>query len=900
MGPYEVVAQIGAGGMGEVYRAHDARLQRDVAVKVLPESVALDPVQRARFEREAKAVAALSHPNVLAIFDTGSHDGRLYAVTELLEGETLRERLRQGPLPIRKAIDWAVQIAHGLAAAHDKHLVHRDLKPENIFLLADGPVKILDFGLARHTPDPEAATETYQAVTHAGAVLGTVGYMAPEQVRGQGVDTRADLFAFGAVLYEMLTGQRAFRRDTPAETMTAILREDPPALGALRVDLPPALERIVRHCLEKNVNERFQTARDIAFALEALSGSGPADTKQTDAMPTGASAARRPGRGLIGAAMVVAALVLVGLAMWRWNSSREAERGNASRIAIGTVTQVTEDDGLEIGAALSPDGKLLAYASGQPTHMRIFIRPVAGGRTLTLSETGAAFEYAPRWSPDGSQILFLTPAGAYVASALGGAARRVAAGPLGGAGLRAVPGPLSAAAWSPDGKRVLLARVGRLSADSLSIVALNGGGEHSIASGPSDLDLHSCDWSPRNDWVACVSGNSDGPWPNPGFGNIAPSAIVLAPVTGGAFVTVIEATASNLSPAWSSDGRQLYFVSSRDGPRDIYVADIAPDGRVKGSPQRITTGLGVLSVSFAAASQRLVYVTYASRANIWSLPIPSGAAIDTSRALALTSSNQVVEAMRVSRDGQWLLYDSTLHGNAEIFRIPIDGGPPERLTTDPADDFAPDLSPDGRAIVYHSWRSGSRDIYVKPLDGEPLQTITATAAQEQYPVWSPEGGAIAFHDQDTQTLFVVRRNAAGTWGAPTLLRQGLQQPGRGSWLPDGRALAYPRRDGAIEVIPAEPGRPRVVYAPTTSSDPRSRSVVPSDDGRTLFFKSTDPEGRSAIWSVPTQGGKPRLLVRFSDPARPSIRPDFAAGAGRFFFTLEERQADIWVAEITHR
>jgi Tol biopolymer transport system component len=432
------------------------------------------------------------------------------------------------------------------------------------------------------------------------------------------------------------------------------------------------------------------------------------------------------------------------------------------------------------------------------------------------------------------------------------------------------------------------------------VVALDGSGEQSIAVGPADMDLHSCDWSPRNDWVACVSGNSNGVTPNPSsFGNLEPSAIVIAPVTGGAFVTVIERTAYNHSPAWSSDGRQLYFVSSRDGPRDIYVADIAPDGRVKGSPQRITTGLGVLSVSFAAASQRLVYVTYATRASIGSLPIPSGLAIDTSRALALTSSNEIVEAMRVSRDGQWLLYDSTLHGNADIFRIPVAGGTPERLTNDPAEDFGPDLSPDGRAIAYYSFRSGSRDIYVKPLDGGPLQTITATPGQESFPVWSPGGDAIALVDDEIRSLFVVRRTAAGTWGAPTLLRQGSLRL-RGSWLPDGRALVYARLDDVLEVIPAKPGLPRVVYAPATPSDPRPLSVVVSDDGRTLFFKSTDPEGRSAIWSVPTQGGKPRLLVRFSDPARPSIRADFAAGAGRFFFALEERQADIWVAEITHR
>src|SRR5262245_29064946 len=272
LGPYEVLAPIGAGGMGEVYLAHDARLDRRVAIKLLPHSFAADPDRRARFEREAKAVAALSHPNILAIFDIGQEGDAVYAVTELLDGETLRERLNAGPLAARRAIEIATQIARGLAAAHDKAIVHRDLKPENVVVLKDGRVKILDFGLARSFSSSNVAT-TIVGATEPGTVMGTAGYMAPEQVRGLAVDARADLFSFGAVLYEMLAGTRAFQRDTAADTMTAILSAEPPDLAELRGDLPPALDRIVKHCLEKNPIERFRSAHDVAFALEALSGS---------------------------------------------------------------------------------------------------------------------------------------------------------------------------------------------------------------------------------------------------------------------------------------------------------------------------------------------------------------------------------------------------------------------------------------------------------------------------------------------------------------------------------------------------------------------------------------------------------------------------------------------------
>src|SRR5215207_45225 len=252
LGPYVVEAPIGAGGMGEVYRATDTRLNRAVAIKVLPGAFSQDPERRARFDREAQTVAALSHPNIVNLFDTGVHDGLLFVVMELLGGETLREGLVAGALPVRKTVEIAIQVARGLAAAHDKNVIHRDLKPDNIFLLGDGQVKILDFGLARQVESTSGANPTMAAMTDPGTVMGTVGYMSPEQVRGHAVDARSDLFALGAVLYEMLSGERAFGRETAAETMTAILKEDPPELNGTRAEISPSMDRIVRHCLEKN------------------------------------------------------------------------------------------------------------------------------------------------------------------------------------------------------------------------------------------------------------------------------------------------------------------------------------------------------------------------------------------------------------------------------------------------------------------------------------------------------------------------------------------------------------------------------------------------------------------------------------------------------------------------
>jgi len=359
LGPYQVVTLLGAGGMGEVYRARDTRLGRDVAIKVLPAEVAADPDRVARFEREAQVLAALSHPNILGIFDFGKETLSLrgaagpeaiptqeitYAVTELLEGETLRERLRRERLPWRKAVEIAAAIADGLAAAHGKGIIHRDLKPDNVFITSDGRVKILDFGLARLTVSPLAEAQTFTSPppgTLAGAVLGTVGYMAPEQVRGEPADARSDIFALGCVLYEMLAGERAFKRDTTAETMTAILREPAPEVSTSGVVATPELNRIVAHCLEKQPAERFQSASDVAFGLRSLSTGGTT----TVPVPT----RRFPNRALlVAAAAVLIIAAATALLLWKpWRVEQPAAALDPKRIVVAVFENQTGDKSLD-------------------------------------------------------------------------------------------------------------------------------------------------------------------------------------------------------------------------------------------------------------------------------------------------------------------------------------------------------------------------------------------------------------------------------------------------------------------------------------------------------------------------------------------------------------------------
>src|SRR6201984_1110457 len=349
LGPYEIIAPLGSGGMGEVSRARDTRLGRDVALKILPESFARESDRLIRFEQEARAVAALNHPNILAVFDVGQHNGSPFLVSELLEGETLRAVLEHGALPQRKAIEYAVQIAQGLAAAHEKGIVHRDLKPENVFVTKDGRIKILDFGLAKLAQKPGAEVSVTDGVTltsshtAAGVVMGTASYMAPEQVRGQAVDPRTDIFAFGAVLYEMLSGKRAFRRDTPPETMTAVLKEDPPELTNAAHPVSPALDRIVRRCLEKNPEQRFQSAKDLSFALGALSGTDSSGAARI-------AATRRKIPPLVWAALGLGLVIGAGVT---WFLAKPPAPATRMEFAISVSSEVSH-------MALSADGSMLA------------------------------------------------------------------------------------------------------------------------------------------------------------------------------------------------------------------------------------------------------------------------------------------------------------------------------------------------------------------------------------------------------------------------------------------------------------------------------------------------------------------------------------------------------------
>ena len=870
VGPYEIVALIGSGGMGEVYRARDPRLGRYVAIKVLPVSLSSDPDRLRRFEHEARAAATLNHPNILAVHDVGSHSGVPYLVSELLQGETLRARLGSGPIPFRRATEHALQIARGLAAAHDKEIVHRDLKPENVFLTTDGRVKILDFGLAKAVggATAEAATIADSHPTEIGTVLGTAGYMAPEQVRGQAVDHRADIFAFGCVLYEMLSGRRAFSGGTPADTMSAILTSEPADLDPGAIAIPPALLRIAARCLEKAPPQRFQSAEDLAFAIENAMGTGTPAPIASPQLPVQVKSRRR---AIIRAAAVLLLAGAVGVGAYLVVLSRPAPDG---ALSFGRTIAITREEGLELHPALSSDGNLIAFASGPSDATHVFVRQVAGGQTidLTPSMTGSQ----PRWSPDGTRVLFISPTGAYVVPALGGQPRKLAE-------------QVVSADWSPDGKEIVYSTF-----DGIFARAVDGSASRLVRAG--FREAHSLAWSPDGRLIAFVAGNPQFIGAGRMVGNQAASLIAVMRPDGSGAELVTSGNVLAMSPAWTPDSRRLLFVSSAYGTRDVFEVSLSGGGKPTGEPRRLTVGLNVHSVSLSRDGRHVAYGTLILSSNIWSIEVPERPPISIREAVPVTSGIQNIESVTVSRDSQWLAFDSNLAGNQDIYRMRVAGGEPEQVTTDPADEFAPTWSPDAGQIAFHAFPRDNRDLYVVGADGRGRQPLTSDPGHEWFPSWSPDGTRIAFLDLGRKGVSVIRRTGTG-WSGPAIVVPTMKAP---QFSPDGRSLLLSGGMGDVgrlQVVSADGGSPRVLISGTLPG-----GFVPgfgrwSFDGRRIFVFAVDSQGRSSIWAMPSDGGTPTLIVRFDDPSRESNRPEFDTDGKRIYFTLARKDGDVWVTDV---
>ena len=759
LGPYEIVASIGAGGMGEVYRARDTRLDRDVALKILPESFAIDPDRRTRFEREAKAVAALSHPNILAIFDVGdsapsagSGQAVFYVATELLEGQTLRERLTSGPIQPRKAIEYGVQLARGLASAHDKGIVHRDLKPENIFLVADGHVKILDFGLAKtmgaQSSSTSAGAAETMAVTDPGTVMGTVGYMAPEQVRGRTVDARADLFSLGAVLFEMVTGQRAFQRDTAADTMSAILREEPPELSGTRPDLSPALDRIIRHCLEKEPNDRFQTARDVAFALTSLSGSGT--SVSSSAQPVQDPPRRRA--WLMPALVATAAAVIAGAG------------------------------GLAVGKSMTPPATLVTFTPKTAVAQAIFHgRFMPDGQTFIYSSalTGNApslFEARPdtalprQFGPPRTHLLAISKSGELaVMMNASFVAHRLMSGTFARMTIDGAPRPIAEdvreADWLPDGSDLVVIRAVN---ENDHIEFPMGHVVHTTVGYFSDARV-----SPDGNLVAFMEHPVK--FDNRGWVKVVDRS--------GKVTSIAGEFAAEEGVAWSADSRSVFFSAVRSGNTD-YELHRAPAAGGEAFAT-ILGSAGSLMVLDRAPDGRFAVTrtdnTYgvAARAH-------GGEEID------LTILDQSW-GPSLSRDGNFVtMTDGNSGDDYGVVLRRLDGSPPARL----GDGNSGDLSPDGRWVTANIFSTGRCVVYPTGagktvlLDMGPLQQCSGA-------FWFPDGTSVLIVGNEPGKPVRAYR-ASFPVGTPKALLPEGQQPRAMS--PDGRHLLVFNPDATFEQV----------------------------------------------------------------------------------------------------
>ena len=696
LGPYEILAPIGAGGMGEVYRAKDPRLKRDVAIKVLPSSFSQDAERLRRFEQEAQAAGALNHPNITAVYELGAHEGSPYIVTELLEGETLRGRLSGGALPVRKATDYAIQTAKGLAAAHEKGIVHRDLKPENLFVTSDGRVKILDFGLAKLT-QAEGATGPQTNLptldgggTEPGVVLGTLGYMAPEQVKGKAADGRSDIFAFGAILYEMLSGSRAFYRDTAAETMSAILREDPPDLSATNKNVQPGLERVVRHCLEKSPEERFHSAHDLAFDLEALSGKSGASA--TTVSP---SASRVRWLPIAAAALAVAGMVATFF----------LGRGTV-KLAPATFKQLTFRRGTIWSARFGPDGKtILSSAAWDGRPAEVFMSTGDAPESRPFGAPGADVA-AVSASGDVALLLNARSDGAF--ARVGTLARVSAAGGV----PRELFESVQWADFSRDGKELAIVRT----VDGKSRLEFPPGKVLFETMG----FVGDPRFSPKGDRIAFV----EHPVPNDDGGTVA--IVDLA----GKKKTVSGSYATIAGLAWSPDGSEVWYTAAEVGANRALHAVSASGGQAR-TLARIA---GSLTLRDAAPDGRTL-VTHDS-VNLGIMGRAAGAPeeIDLSW-FDWTLLNDL------SDDGRRVLFTETGEGGGagySTFVRGLDGSPAVRI----GEGVGFELSPDGKSVLALVGSPAKREIVIYPTGPGEIRKIPSGGVNPRAAGWVADGRSI--------------------------------------------------------------------------------------------------------------------------------------------------------------
>jgi serine/threonine protein kinase/Tol biopolymer transport system component len=847
LGAYEIVSLLGSGGMGEVYLAKDTKLGRDVALKILPDAFTNDPERLARFRREAQVLASLNHPHIGAIYGLEEANSQQFLVLELVAGESLNKRIARGAIPVAEALVIARQIAEAIEVAHEKGVIHRDLKPANIALTRDGNVKVLDFGLAKAMEPPSGTpidlanspTITSPAMmTGVGMILGTAAYMSPEQSRGHTVDKRTDIWAFGCVLYEMLTGRAAFAGETIADTIAAILEREPD-FSKLPATTPPGVRRLLQRCLAKDPKRRL---RDI--------GDAQPDLDDVGSIPTTESRGRTAWRMLRWAFVLAVGVGIGGTGVWLIHRVP----GQEVQPSFSRILRLTTTPAHEFGPAISPDGKWVAYLSDARGAVDVWVKFIAGGEPANLTaSTGLEIQVRSaigglEISPDGSSI-------AVQARERGSSAPTfdtwLIPAPLGGTPRRFVE-TAGALRWSPDGTRIVYVRPGETRGDAIVVADANGGNPRDLVSARGGWHTHWPAWSPDGQFVYFFQ--TIATW------NGEPSEIFRVPASGGEPQIIVRTTRRALFPLPTAGGGLFYAANPNGVDLDLWWRPSS-----KGEPQRLTTGVGEYAEPrMSSDGRRLVSTLIEYRRALVSIPVAFEGSI---RLRHLTDGfGGDLEPCVSPRSGR-MVFSSSRSGNRNLWIAAADGSNLRPLTSDAAIEERPSFSPDARLVAFVSDRGGEHGIWVVNSDGGTPRRLARTPVLDTL-TWSPDGQQIAYAVPagNAPELSIVNVNDGSVH--KLLTPNGAHSP---SWSPRADVIGY--------LEPRGPGRTYLKFV--DSRGQALYSTLPDGPALTNGFLAWAPDGRrlaavgvpgsanASIWTVEPDSSQPfRKLIELSGEVRP--------------------------------